>query len=104
MQVEIKKQVTQIEIINIELPYYYKYDLMSDYGDNIIYGKIEKDFHVAIKENKNYDGKCEYEIEREEHDSIKESGLSCYFDKKYLSNQLEFEKAKNRCFMFLDKF
>ena len=102
MQVEITKQVQQVEIIEVELPYYYKHDLMSDYGNSVIYGKIEEKLCTSIQENKNYDGEEKYEIEKEEHHSIKNSGLSSYFDKKYKSNKEEFEAVKERCMSFLN--
>lgn len=102
MQVEITKQITQLEIIEVELPYYYKHDLMSDYGDSVIYGKIEEKLCTSIQETKNYDGEEKYEIEKEEHYSIKNSGLSCYFDTKHKSSKEEFESVKERCLSFLN--
>ena len=102
MQVEITKQVPQVEIIEVELPYYYKHDLTSDYGDSIIYGKIEEKLCTSIQETKNYGGEEKYEIEKEEHHSIKNSGLSSYFDKKYKSTKEEFEAVKERCLSFLN--
>ena len=102
MQVEITKQIPQVEIIEVELPYYYKHDLMSDYDDSVIYGKIEEKLCTTIQETKNYDGEKKYEIEKEEHHSIKNSGLSSYFDKKHKSNKEEFEAVKLRCLSFLN--
>lgn len=104
MQVEIIKTVKQVEIIEVELPYYYKQDLMSDYCSSFIYGKIEEKLCTSIRETKSYDSKEEkYEIEKEKYDSIKNSGLSSYFDEKYKSNQKEFEDVKARCLSFLDE-
>lgn len=102
MQVEITKQVPQTEIIEVELPYYYKHDLMSYCGDSIIYGKIEEKLHTSIQETKNDDGEEKYEIEKEEYCLIKNSGLSSYFDKKHRSNKEEFEAVKERCLSFLN--
>jgi hypothetical protein len=100
MQIEITKQVQQVEIIEAELPYYYKHDLASDYGNSIIYGKIEENSHTSIQETYVYDV-LKYEIEKEEHESIKNSGLSCYFKEEHKSTQKEFEDVKNRCLSFL---
>lgn len=102
MQVEITKQIPQVVIIEVELPYYYKYDLMSDYGDSVIYGKIEEKLCTSIQETKNYDGEKKYEIEKEKHHSIENSGLSSYFDKKHKSSKEEFEEVKERCMSFLN--
>ena len=102
MKVEITKQVTKLEIIEVELPYYYKVDLMSDYDDSVIYGKIEEKLCTSIKETKNDDGEEKYEIEKEEHHSIKNSGLSSYFDKRHKSSKEEFEAVKERCLSFLN--
>lgn len=102
MQAEITKQVPQVEIIEVEFPYYYKHDLMSDYGDSVIYGKIEEKMCTSIQETKNHDGEEKYEIEKEEHHSIKNSGLSSYFDKKHQSSKEEFEAVKERCLSFLN--
>lgn len=89
--IELTKQVQEIVIIEVELPYYYKHDLMSEYGDSVIYGKIEEKSSVSIQE-----------IEKEEYDSIKNANLSSYFEKRYKSNKEEFDFAKERCLSFLN--
>lgn len=104
MQVEITKTVKQVEIIDIELPYYYKHNLMSDYRISVIYGKIDEKLCTSIHEDEYYDGDTKYEIEKEEHSSIKNSGLSAYFDKKHQSSKEEFEAVKERCLSFLKSF
>lgn len=103
MQVEITRQVPQVEVIEVELPYYYKQDLMSDYSDSVIYGKIEEKLCTSIQETKSYDdSEVKYEIEKEEHDSIKITGLANYFGKEYRSTKEEFESVKDRCLAFLN--
>ena len=101
MKIKLIKQIPQIVEIEVELPYYYKHDLMDDYGDSIIYGKIEEKLHTSIHETQRYDGKKTYEIEKEEHYSIANSGLSSYFDEEHLSGKEEFEAVKERCLLFL---
>lgn len=102
MQVKITKNIPQVETIDIELPYYYEQDLMSDYGDSVIYGKIEEKLHTRIQQTENYDGEEKYEIKKEEHHSIENSGLAGYFDEKHKSSKDEFESAKQRCMGFLN--
>ena len=103
MQIEITKYVPQIEIIEAELPYYYKHDLnLDNYGESVIYGKIDDIQCTSIQETNDYNGKEKYEIEKEKYHSIKYSGLNSYFGEKYKSNKEEFEAAKERCLLFLN--
>ena len=101
MEITLIKQIPQIETIEVELPHYYKHDLTDDYSDLIIYGKIEEKLHTSFHETKRYDGMEAYEIEKERHSSIENSGLSDYFDEEYQSNKEEFEAVKERCLLFL---
>lgn len=93
MKISIKKTKTVEEIIDVEFPYYYKYDLMSDYSDTIIYGKIFENYEVTIKECNSYNNLMSYEIERD-------SRSDCYFEEQYKSNKDEFEAAKARAIIF----
>ena len=102
MEIKIKRLIPQEEIIEVELPYYYKHDLSDDYGDSIIYGKIEEKLHTSIHEIERYHGKETYEIEKEKHHSIENSGLSSYFEDEHQSNKEEFEAVKERCLSFLN--
>ncbi len=102
MKIKLIKQIPQEETIEVELPYYYKHDLMDDYGDSIIYGKIEEKLHTSIHETKRYDGKEAYEIEKEKHVSIALRGLSSYFEDEHQSSREEFEAVKERCLLFLN--
>lgn len=94
MKIEIIITKRVKEIIEVEFPYYYKHDLMSDYGDSIIYGKIMPDYEIAIKEVELCNGKKSYEIE-------KDFRSNCYFTDEYKSNKEEFESVKVRAIEFL---
>lgn len=102
MKIKLIKLIPQEEIIEVELPYYYEHDLMDDYGDSIIYGKIEEKLHTSIHEIKGYDSKETYEIEKEKHRSIENRGLGGYFNEEYQSSKEEFEAVKERCLSFLN--
>jgi hypothetical protein len=101
MKVAITKNIPQVEIIEIEFPYYYRYDLTAGYRNSVIYGKIEEKLCTSIQEKNHHDGKETYEVEKEEHCYIKNSGLSSYFDKEHNSSKEEFESVKARCLSFL---
>ena len=101
MEITIVKQIAQIETIEVELPYFYKHDLESDYGESIIYGKIEEELYTTIHETESWDGRKSYEIEKEEHVSIARRGLSSYFEDEHKSNKKEYEAVKERCLFFL---
>ncbi len=102
MKIRLIKQIPQEVTIEVELPYYYKHDLMGDYGGSIIYGKIEEKLHTSIHEIKRYDRKESYEIEKERHRSIENRELGGYFDDEYQSSREEFEAVKERCLSFLN--
>ena len=71
MEITLIKQIPQIVTVEVELPYYFEHDLSDDYGESIIYGKIEEKLYTTIHESKRYDGLVTYEIEKEEHKYIK---------------------------------
>ena len=102
MKIKLIKLIPQEAIIEVELPYYYKHDLMHDYGESIIYGKIEEKLHTSIHEDEGYNGRKTYEIEEKEHYSIATSGLATYFEDEHQSSREEFEAAKQRCLLFLN--
>jgi hypothetical protein len=102
MKIEITKIERKTVIIETELPYYYRQDLMSDYSESIVYGKIDEHLHISIQEIKLHDEDSEkYEIEKEEYLQIKDTGLACYFDKAHKSSRQEFEEVKQRCLSFV---
>lgn len=96
MKIEITTLKRVKKTIEVDFPYYYKHDLMSDYGDTVIYGKIMPGYEITIKEGKSYNGKKTYEIE-------KDSQSDCYFTKEYKSNKEEFESVKVRALAFLNE-
>ena len=104
METRIKRLIPQEKTIEVELPYYYKHYLMDDYGDSIIYGKIEEKLHTSIHETERYDGKEIYEIEKEKHILIENSTLWGYFREEYQSSREEFEAVKDSCLLFLSGF
>lgn len=97
MKIEITKIKEVKEIIEVDFPYYFKHDLMSEYGKTIIYGKILPKYAISIKEDESYNGKKSYEIE-------KDLRGDCYFADKYRSTVDEFEQAKARLLEFLNKY
>ncbi len=101
MKVEIKETVSVVKTIDVDLPYYYKHDFDMMTGDTVIFGKIMEDKSIAIKESGTYQGSITYEVEIEEHLSIKTSGLSSYFNDEYKSNESEFLEAKERMMEFM---
>ena len=86
---EVKK------VIDIKFPYYYKHDLMSDYGKSIIYGKILKDCEYTIHESDYYNNKKIFELEENDRNDY-------YFSSEYKSTKKEYEKAKFRALKFLN--
>lgn len=103
MKVEIKIQRSEVITIDVELPYYYEQNIDTDYSDTAIYGRIEEKNHVSIKEDTDMYGKKSFEIEVSEHNSIKATGLGCYFNPKYSSNQNAFDSARLRVLKLLSE-
>ena len=92
MKIEITINIKKKEVIDVELPYYYKQDLFLDDGYSIIYGKIEEDKCTAIQISKSFRGNSStYELEVE---VAKPASSSCYFDDKYKSSETEYLEAK----------
>ena len=101
MKVEIKETVSVVKTIDVDLPYYYKHEFDTMTGDTVIFGKIMEDKSIAIKESGTYQGAETYEVEIEEHLSIKTSGLDSYFNEQYKSSEAEFLEAKERMMEFM---
>jgi hypothetical protein len=78
MKIIITETIRKEKEIDIELPYYYEHDLMSDYGDCYIYGKITDKEHISINIDHYYDGKDSTEIEIERINNF--NGLSGYLN------------------------
>jgi len=102
MKVEITKNVTVVETIEVELPYYFKYDV-GEYGRSTIYGKIDENKETTIQESEQ-DNERKYEIEVETFSSLKNSGSGCWFKPEYKSTKTDFYEAKSRAQDFLNDF
>jgi hypothetical protein len=96
---KIKIKVTQeIEkTIDVEFPYYFKYDLMLDEGNTVIYGEIGENLCVEIQigVRPEYGNRWtkSYELEVTK-DSF--TRWSCYFEDKHKSSKDEFLAAKKQ--------
>jgi hypothetical protein len=93
MRLEIIRKIDQKETIEIELPYYYKHDLMSDYSDSVIYGKVEEKLHTAIKISYIYQGGSCFELESEKRNA---SYMSCYMTDEFKISEKEYLSAKEK--------
>lgn len=90
-KITVREHITTKKKIEVELPYYYKHDLYSDYGDSVIYGKIDGEITTSIHEKEDPYGKISYEIEKEKWD-----GDGSYFTDEHTSTEVEYNKAKER--------
>ena len=89
----VPEKTTIQKEIDIELPYYYKHNLMLD-DDSVIYGKIEEHQHTAIQLTLKADSKdWEWNIE---NNLGSPSDLLCYMNSKYQSNEEEFLQIKQK--------
>jgi len=93
MKITVIKTVKKRVVLDVEFPYYFLHDLELEDGDNLIYGKIEKDRTVTIKKVDNYFGHCSYEFVI--HDEKNENHFSYINQEEYKSNAQEFEAIKN---------
>ena len=93
MQIEITRTIKQKETVDIELPYYYKHDLMPDEGSAVIYGKVEagKQTKITIRETFWGGARKEYELEIERSDI---SCYACYITQEHASCEEDYLDAK----------
>ena len=92
IEIEIQEKTYIKKKITVDLPYYYKHDLMSDHYNSIIYGKIEEGKTTTIQITDDYrDSTMTYELEVEK---CKNGGDGSYFKDKYKSNESEYLNAK----------
>ena len=94
-----KKYYAEIEI---DLPYYYKHDLLSDHADIIIYGKIaDENTVISITEKSSLcaEGADEYEIEKKKFGK----NFHCYLKKEYKGTEKEYEEVRARLQEFIKK-
>jgi len=89
MKLEITRKVEQKEIVEIELPYYYKHDLMLDEVDVVIYGKVEENKCTAIQISQGRELEFELSVERRPA-----AQYGCYMADEYKSNEAEYLAAK----------
>jgi len=94
MKVKIKKKQVTYEIIDIELPYFYKHDLGMEHGYSVIYGCIDGQKDTSIKVSMDSSGKETYEIEIEKitGDEVPMYYTS-HFESIHASNKDEFQNA-----------
>lgn len=101
MIIEIHKNIpTKVEI-DIELPYYYRQDLESDYGESVIYGMLDGTYHFSIHEK--IGDTTVYEIEHEPLGYLRFDGFETYFKPMYKSSKTEFDDVARRANALLAK-
>lgn len=96
MKIEINDHVVTKKIIEVDLPYYYKYDLDIDRGESIIYGKVLENKVYTIQESEDYNYDVKFELEEDSYYD------SSFFKPEYESNKDEFNKARTRALEFLN--
>jgi hypothetical protein len=90
MKLTIKRMIEKTETIDIEFPYYYKYDLLLDETDSVIYGKIEEHQVTMIQLTFRHDGYSSYELEIDKKPA---THFACYMTDKYKSDENEYLQA-----------
>lgn len=92
MKLEIKRKVEQTEIVDIDLPYYFKHDLSNDDAEYVIYGKVERTMCVKIKISRAYNSRShEFEIAIED---LPAAAYGCYMTHEHQSSEAEYLSAK----------
>lgn len=93
MKIEIEETSKKKKAIDIAFPYFYKHVIDLEYGEIVIFGKIEEKKLTTISEREN-GVNFEYELEVEEIKNF--LNLSACFSDKHKSNEAEFISAKSR--------
>lgn len=92
MKLEITRKIEQKETIEIDLPYYYKHDLMLDEADVVIYGKVEEARCTTIRIGHSYRSDSnEFELSVEDRPA---SAYGCYMTDEFKSSEDEYLGAK----------
>ena len=92
IEIEIQEKTYSRMKITVDLPYYYKHDLMMDHHNSVIYGKIEENKTTTIQITDNYmNNTMSYELEVEK---CRNGGDGSYFKDKYKSSESEYLNAK----------
>ena len=88
--IEVKK-VVEKEKITIQTPFYYKFDLMPDEYDSIIYGKITDSCIVSVQKTDRYlDHEITFEFEIDERPHF-QSYSDYMIEKQHKSSKEEYE-------------
>ena len=89
MLIEVTRTTHTKEMVELELPYFYKHVLAVE-DDVVIYGKIGEKEHWSVEfhDRHNYES---VQIERELTDWGR---LSCYLTNQHRSNAIEYEQAR----------
>lgn len=99
MKIEITETIRTKKTIELELPYYYKHDLMMDHCDSIIYGRIDAEHVCSVQLTTAYsDGALSVELQRKQ---TSWANYSCYLRDEFKSNESEFKKAKATAIEFV---
>ena len=92
MKVEVIRTTKTKELVEIDLPYFYRHDLDLVDVDCAIYGKIGERWHTSVKVyTDSFIGSRRFTVEKEPTDWGR---LSCYLADEYKSNATEYEGAK----------
>jgi Arc/MetJ family transcription regulator len=87
----LRAALEQRETIEIELPCYYKHELLLDDTDSVIYGKIEVNQCTTIQVRDDYRGAVSFELEVAKRGA---ASTACYMADEYKSNEGEYLAAK----------
>lgn len=94
MKLEITRKVEHKETVEIDLPYYFKHDLMLDEADVVIYGKVEEKRCTSIKISHGYGSHSnEFELSIEDRPA---SAYGCYMTDEYKSTETEYLAAREK--------
>ena len=102
-QIEIEERIYKKRKIEIELPYYYKYEADLEGMEDVEYGKIDKGSWVTINETSRFGNEEGFELNKLNITSLKNMDFSPYiFALENKSSKEEYESAKNKCLEFLN--
>lgn len=102
MKVKIKQNVCRVKVIEVDLPYYYKYEADLDNMESIEYGRVDEGSQVTITETSDFDNEKGFEINVLTYHSV-DWVDSSVFAKDKISTKEEYDSAKQRCAAFLNE-
>ena len=92
MKLEITRTTKQKEMVEIELPYYYKHDLMIEEADVVTYGKVEESRCTSIKITHNYGSYSQaFDLSIED---MPAAAYGSYMTDEYKGDEAEYLAAK----------